>query len=109
MKLPTVTAVITAGLLLAALVGVVAYLGRSEPTTITVTQRAGWYVASVGGPQSRVLRLGRTAHEAAAGATQLMLQYAAENPRGGELVAPQEVLDLVPAHLHQVRPAGDAP
>lgn len=109
MKLPTVTAVITAGLLLAALVGVVAYLGRSEPTTITVTQRAGWYVASVDGPQSRVQRIGRTPQQAATEATRLMLRHAAENPRGGELVAPQEVLDLVPAHLHQVRPSGDAP
>lgn len=70
--------------------------GRS---TITITQRAGWYIATVDGQSERI---GRTAAEAAAIATRLMLQHAVENPSGGTLVAPADVLELVPAHLRDV-------
>ncbi len=74
--------------------------GRS---TVTITQRGGWYVAEVTGPHaSRGLRVGGTAAEAAAIATRLMLQHAVENPSGGVLIAPTDVLDLVPAHLRDV-------
>lgn len=70
--------------------------GRS---TITITQRAGWYIATVDGQSERI---GRTAAEAAAIATRLMLRHAVENPAGGALVAPSEVLAMVPAHLRDV-------
>lgn len=70
--------------------------GRS---TVTITQRAGWYIATVDGQSERI---GRTAAEAAAIATQLMVQHAVENPNGGVLIAPADVLALVPAHLRDV-------
>lgn len=90
-------------------IAALAYLSRSEPTTVTVYERAGWYVADVDGPQPRVVRIGHTAAEAAVAVTQIMLQDAVENPLGGTLVAPAEVLQLVPTHLHQVGPSGTAP
>jgi hypothetical protein len=31
-----------------------------------------------------------------------MIQYAQSNPEGGDLMAPPEVLDLVPEHLRSV-------
>jgi hypothetical protein len=31
-----------------------------------------------------------------------MLEYAQSNPDGGDLMAPPEVLDLVPAHLRSI-------
>lgn len=72
---------------------------KAERSTVTVTQRAGWYIATVGGQSERI---GRTAAEAAAIATQLMIQHAVENPNGGVLIAPADVLALVPAHLRNV-------
>lgn len=92
-----VTVAFFAGILLGA---VLACSPRDvEPSTITITQRAGWYIATVDGQSERI---GRTAAEAAAIATQLMVQHAVENPNGGVLIAPADVLALVPAHLRDV-------
>ena len=40
--------------------------------------------------------------EAAASAAKLMIEYAASNPEGGELMAPPEVMALVPEHLQKI-------
>ena len=81
------------------LLGAVIACSPQNRSTITITQRAGWYIATVDG---RSERIGRTASEGAALATRLMLQHAVENPSGGVLIAPADVLDLVPAHLRDV-------
>ena len=47
---------------------------------------------------------GDTPVEAAAKAAKLMLRYARRNPEGGDLMAPPEVLELVPPHLHTIEP-----
>ena len=94
--------VVTVAFFTGMLLGAVIACSPQERLTITITQRAGWYIAEVDGPGARVLRVGRTAAEAAAIATLLMLQHAVENPNGGTLVAPADVLNLVPAHLRDV-------
>lgn len=82
----------------------------TERAAVTITQRGGWYVATVEGPSAVAgVRVGSTAAEAAAIATQLMLQHAVENPAGGSLVAPAEVRALVPAHLRDVPARREAP
>lgn len=78
----------------------------TERSTVTITQRGGWYVATVDGQSERI---GRTAAEAAAIATRLMLRHAVENPAGGALVAPSELLAMVPAHLRDVPARQEAP
>jgi len=47
-------------------------------------------------------RCGLIPFDAAAKAAALMLQYAATNPEGGTLMAPDEVKSLVPEHLHEI-------
>lgn len=74
-------------------------------STIIISQRGEGYISTVsgkfgGGHQGA--RCGLTAYEAAASAAKYMLQYAAENPEGGDLMAPKEVLELVPPHLHSI-------
>lgn len=51
-------------------------------------------------------RAGLTAHDAAISAARAILKYTADNPLGGSLVAPPEVMALVPAHLHDIQPHG---
>lgn len=81
-------------------------LRPADPTTVTVYQQDGRYVADVDGPHGtrRGLRIGSTPHEAAALASLLMLEHAVENPDGGTLRAPPAVLHLVPSHLRRVCP-----
>jgi hypothetical protein len=74
-------------------------------TTVIITARGAGYVATVsgrfgGGHQGA--RAGLTAYDAAAAAARYMLEYAQSNPDGGDLMAPPEVLDLVPAHLRSI-------
>lgn len=71
-------------------------------STIIITKRGEGYISTVsgqfgGGHQGA--RAGLDAHAAAATAARYMLEYAQSNPDGGDLMAPQEVLDLVPQHL----------
>jgi len=47
-------------------------------------------------------RAGLTAYDAAVTAATLMIRYASINPDGGDLMAPAEVLDLVPEHLRSI-------
>lgn len=79
-------------------------------TTVIITKRGLGYISTVsgrfgGGHQG--CRAGLTAYDAAATAARLMLQHAQSNPEGGDLMAPPEVLDLVPAHLRSVARADD--
>lgn len=79
-------------------------------TTIIITKRGEGYISTVsgkfgGGHQGA--RCGLTAYEAAAAAGRYMIEYAQSNPEGGSLMAPPEVMELVPAHLRSInaRPA----
>ena len=74
-------------------------------TTVIITKRGEGYISTVsgnfgGGHQGA--RCGLTAYEAAAKAAEYMIQYAQSNPEGGDLMAPPEVLEQVPAHLRSV-------
>jgi hypothetical protein len=71
-------------------------------STIIITKRGEGYISTVsgqfgGGHQGA--RAGQDAHTAAATAARYMIEYAQSNPEGGDLMAPPEVLDLVPEHL----------
>ena len=71
-------------------------------TSVIITKRGEGYISTVsgkfGGGHSGA-RCGLTPYDAAARAAQLMIEYAQSNPEGGDLMAPPEVLDLVPEHL----------
>jgi len=74
-------------------------------TLITITKSATRYIASAhgkfGGGYTNATA-GSTTHEAAAFAANAMCQYATSNPDGGDLIAPPEVLALVPKRLHSI-------
>jgi len=74
-------------------------------TTVIITQRGAGYISTVSGQHGgghSGARAGLTAYDAAARAAQLMIEYSQPNPEGGVLMAPPEVLDLVPEHLRKV-------
>lgn len=76
-------------------------------TTIIIQKRGEGYTATVGARNGVVLqgsRCGLTPAEAATWAATMMLRYASpdSNPEGGELMAPPEVTELVPAHLRNI-------
>lgn len=74
-------------------------------TTVIIKKRGAGYVSTVSdqsGTGHTGARCGLTAFDAATKAAEYMLQYAIKNPDGGDLMAPPEVLDLVPKHLHSV-------
>ena len=79
-------------------------------TTIIVKKRGEGYIATVHThPVVATItgaRIGVTPYDAATRASELMLRYAAPNVEGGVLMAPPEVLDLVPQHLRRIDPAG---
>lgn len=74
-------------------------------STVIITKRGAGYVSTVsgrsGGGHSGA-RAGLTPYDAAARAAQLMLEYAHTNPEGGDLMAPPEVIELVPQHLRSI-------
>ena len=74
-------------------------------STIIITKRGEGYISSVsgkfGGGHSGA-RCGLTVYDAAAKAAQYMIEYAQSNPDGGDLMAPPEVLELVPEHLRSI-------
>ena len=74
-------------------------------STIIITSRGAGYISTVsgkfGGGHSGA-RCGLTPFDAAARAAQLMIEYAQSNLEGGDLMAPPEVLDLVPQHLRSI-------
>jgi len=74
-------------------------------TTVIITKRGDGYISTVsgkfgGGHQGR--RAGLTPQDASASAARYMIEYAQSNPEGGDLMAPPEVLDLIPAHLRSI-------
>jgi hypothetical protein len=74
-------------------------------STIIIRQRGEGYISDVsgkfGGGHSGA-RCGLTPFDAAARAAQLMIEYSQSNPEGGDLMAPPEVLELVPEHLRSI-------
>lgn len=74
-------------------------------STVIIYKRGAGYVSDTrgqfGGGHSGV-RGGLTAEDAAVTAARLMLRYASDNPEGGELIAPPEVMSLVPEHLRSI-------
>ena len=74
-------------------------------SSVIITQSDNGYISTVsgrfgGGHQSA--RAGLDAHAAAATAARHMINYAQSNPEGGDLIAPREVLELVPEHLRTI-------
>lgn len=78
-------------------------------TTVIIEKRDPGYISTVSGrfgDGPRGASAGNAPDEAAATAARLMLEFAKNNPEGGDLVAPKEVMKLVPKHLHHInRPA----
>ena len=73
--------------------------------TVIIAKRGAGYISTVsgrfgGGHQGA--RAGLTAYDAATTAARYMIEYAQTNPEGGDLMAPLEVLELVPEHLRSV-------
>ena len=78
-------------------------------SSIIITTRGDGYISTVsgrfgGGHQGA--RAGLTPYAAAATAARYMIEYAQFNPDGGDLMAPPEVLELVPEHLRSVPAKG---
>ncbi len=74
-------------------------------STVIITKRGDGYIAQVSGAFGggfRGARCGLTAEQAAGRAAGWMCDYAQTNKEGGDLMAPPEVMALVPAHLHSV-------
>lgn len=74
-------------------------------TSVIITKRGEGYTSTVagkfgGGHQGA--RCGLTPYDAAARAAQLMIEYSQSNEAGGDLMAPPEVLELVPEHLRSI-------
>lgn len=74
-------------------------------STVVISNRGGGYISSAtgkfGGGHSGA-RAGMTPYDAAAHAAGLMQRYAVTNQEGGDLMAPPEVLELVPEQLRSV-------
>lgn len=74
-------------------------------TTVIIEKRGEGYYATVMSRNSierEGVRAGLTPYDAAAKAAKLMLTYATDGTEGGELMAPAEVLELVPEHLRSI-------
>jgi len=71
-------------------------------TTVIIQKRGEGYISNVSGKHGgghSGARTGLTPYDAAAEAAKLMVVYAQSNAEGGDLMAPPEVLELVPMHL----------
>ena len=74
-------------------------------TTVIITKRGEGYISQVSGQYGgghNGARCGLTPYDAAAAAARYMIEYAQKNPAGSDLMAPPEVLDLVPEHLRRI-------
>jgi hypothetical protein len=74
-------------------------------TTVIIAKRGEGYISTVSGRHGgghQGARCGLSPYDAAASAARLMVEYAQSNPEGGDLMAPKEILDLVPAHLRSI-------
>jgi hypothetical protein len=74
-------------------------------STVIIEKKQNKYYATVcdkfGGGYINA-RAGLTAEDAAAFAAREIIRYAASNDEGGDLLAPVEVLNIVPRHLHSI-------
>lgn len=74
-------------------------------STVIISKRGEGYIATVScrfGGGFKGARCGLTPLEAATKAAEWMIQYSQSNPEGGDLMAPSEVLELVPEHLRSI-------
>ena len=73
--------------------------------TIIIEKRGKGYIATASGKFGggyQGARCGLTPQEAATFAAREMIRYAQSNSEGGDLMAPPEVLELVPEHLRSI-------
>lgn len=74
-------------------------------STVIISKRGEGYIATVsgkfGGGFSGV-RCGLTPFKAATKAAEWMIKYCQSNEEGGDLMAPTEVMELVPEHLRSI-------
>jgi hypothetical protein len=83
-------------------------------STVIIEKRGSGYICTVSGKFGggyQMARAGLDPQAAAAFAAREMIRYAQSNSEGGDLLAPPEVLDLVPLHLHSeaIRDERDPP
>jgi hypothetical protein len=74
-------------------------------STVIIKKKQNKYYATVSGQFGGGYinaRAGLTAEDAACFAAREMVRYAVSNDEGGDLVAPSEVLAIVPPHLHSI-------
>lgn len=74
-------------------------------SSIIIAKRDEDYISTVSGKFGgwhQGARAGLTPYDAAATAARYMIEYAQSNPEGGDLMAPPEVLELVPEHLRSI-------
>jgi hypothetical protein len=74
-------------------------------STIIISKRGEGYVATVSGKFGggfQGSRCGLTPFEAATKAAEWMISYGQSNQEGGDLMAPEEVMELVPQHLRSI-------
>jgi hypothetical protein len=74
-------------------------------STVIITKRGPGYISDVSGQFGgghRGARCGLNPYDAASRAAQLMIEYGQGNPEGADLMAPSEVMELVPEHLRSI-------
>jgi len=74
-------------------------------STVIISKRGEGYIATVSGRFGEGFngaRCGLTPFDAATKAAEWMIQYSQSNPDGGDLMAPPEVIELVPEHLRSI-------
>lgn len=87
---------------MAALRGRFFFYEKKMRSTVIIKKRGEGYIATVCGKFGggfHGARCGLTAQDAAIRAAELMVQYAQSNNEGCDLVAPQEIIALMPKHL----------
>jgi hypothetical protein len=74
-------------------------------STVIIEKKQNKYYATVSGQFGGGYinaRAGLTAEDAASFAAREMIRYAVSNDEGGDLLAPAEILNIVPQHLHSI-------
>lgn len=74
-------------------------------TTVIIEKRGRGYVATVSGKHGggyQMARAGLDPQSASAFAAREMIRYAVSNDEGGDLIAPEEVICMVPEHLQKI-------
>lgn len=75
-------------------------------STVIIRKRGEGYIATVSGKFGggfQGARCGLTPFDAATKAAEWMISYSQSNSEGGDLMAPAEVLELVPDHLRSIK------